>query len=89
MEALFKDINCDATDIMKQLGENGQITDLNLMQFFGGSELPIFPCHNAQTFCAHYPLALCFNQWFFSPAPSCRGVPNVNLRCQIPSKFRS
>ncbi|NWT43848.1 CCD63 protein, partial [Rissa tridactyla] len=35
MEALFKDINCDATDIMKQLGENGQITDLNLMQFFG------------------------------------------------------
>ncbi|NXN25620.1 CCD63 protein, partial [Nycticryphes semicollaris] len=35
MEALFKDINCDATEIMKQLGENGQITDLNLMQFFG------------------------------------------------------
>ncbi|NXP04327.1 CCD63 protein, partial [Thinocorus orbignyianus] len=35
MEALFKNINCDATEIMKQLGENGQITDLNLMQFFG------------------------------------------------------
>uniref|UniRef100_A0A8C3KNY7 ODAD1 central coiled coil region domain-containing protein n=1 Tax=Calidris pygmaea TaxID=425635 RepID=A0A8C3KNY7_9CHAR len=35
MEALFKDINCDATEIVKQLGENGQITDLNLMQFFG------------------------------------------------------
>ncbi|KGL89432.1 Coiled-coil domain-containing protein 63, partial [Charadrius vociferus] len=34
MEALFKEINCDATNIMKQLGENGQITDLNLMQFF-------------------------------------------------------
>ncbi|NXV96291.1 CCD63 protein, partial [Calonectris borealis] len=35
MEALFKEINCNATGIMKQLGENGQITDLNLMQFFG------------------------------------------------------
>ncbi|NWQ96188.1 CCD63 protein, partial [Burhinus bistriatus] len=35
MEALFKEINCDATNIVKQLGENGQITDLNLMQFFG------------------------------------------------------
>ncbi|NWW54312.1 CCD63 protein, partial [Pedionomus torquatus] len=35
METLFKHINCDATEIMKQLGENGQITDLNLMQFFG------------------------------------------------------
>ncbi|NWY55517.1 CCD63 protein, partial [Chionis minor] len=35
MEVLFKEINCDATNIMKQLGENGQITDLNLMQFFG------------------------------------------------------
>ncbi|NXS69701.1 CCD63 protein, partial [Pandion haliaetus] len=35
MEVLFKAINCDATKIMKQLGENGQITDLNLMQFFG------------------------------------------------------
>ncbi|XP_050762855.1 coiled-coil domain-containing protein 63 [Gymnogyps californianus] len=35
MEALFKEINCDATEIMKQLGESGQITDLNLMQFFG------------------------------------------------------
>ncbi|NXN67559.1 CCD63 protein, partial [Himantopus himantopus] len=33
-EALFKEINCDATNITKQLGENGQITDLNLMQFF-------------------------------------------------------
>ncbi|NWX00865.1 CCD63 protein, partial [Caloenas nicobarica] len=35
MEALFKGINCDTTKITKQLGENGQITDLNLMQFFG------------------------------------------------------
>ncbi|NXT31850.1 CCD63 protein, partial [Pelecanoides urinatrix] len=35
MEALFKEINCDATKITKQLGESGQITDLNLMQFFG------------------------------------------------------
>ncbi|NWZ50887.1 CCD63 protein, partial [Haliaeetus albicilla] len=35
MEVLFKEINCDATKIMKQLGENGRITDLNLMQFFG------------------------------------------------------
>ncbi|XP_052653929.1 coiled-coil domain-containing protein 63 [Harpia harpyja] len=35
MELLFREINCDATKIMKQLGENGQITDLNLMQFFG------------------------------------------------------
>ncbi|KFQ58427.1 Coiled-coil domain-containing protein 63, partial [Pelecanus crispus] len=35
MEALFKEINCDATKIMKKLGENTQITDLNLMQFFG------------------------------------------------------
>ncbi|KAM7090087.1 coiled-coil domain-containing protein 63 [Ciconia maguari] len=35
MEALFKEINCDATKIMKQLGENRQITDQNLMQFFG------------------------------------------------------
>ncbi|NXR01753.1 CCD63 protein, partial [Sagittarius serpentarius] len=35
METLVKEINCDATKIMKQLGENGQITDLNLMQFFG------------------------------------------------------
>ncbi|NXA17423.1 CCD63 protein, partial [Ibidorhyncha struthersii] len=33
-EALFREINCDATNITKQLGENGQITDLNLMQFF-------------------------------------------------------
>ncbi|NWH26804.1 CCD63 protein, partial [Grus americana] len=35
MEALFKGINCDATKTMKQLGENGHITDLNLMQFLG------------------------------------------------------
>ncbi|KFQ91795.1 Coiled-coil domain-containing protein 63, partial [Nipponia nippon] len=34
-EALFKESNCDATKIMKQLGENRQITDLNLIQFFG------------------------------------------------------
>ncbi|KAF1447901.1 Coiled-coil domain-containing protein 63, partial [Pygoscelis papua] len=35
MEALFKEISCDAVRIMKQLGEKGQITDLNLMQFLG------------------------------------------------------
>ncbi|NXI71988.1 CCD63 protein, partial [Anseranas semipalmata] len=35
MEVLFKEINCDATKIREQLGDNGQITDLNLMQFFG------------------------------------------------------
>ncbi|KFZ50300.1 Coiled-coil domain-containing protein 63, partial [Antrostomus carolinensis] len=34
-ETLFKETNCDATKIMKGIGENGQITDLNLMQFFG------------------------------------------------------
>ncbi|NXD65221.1 CCD63 protein, partial [Eolophus roseicapillus] len=35
VEVLFKEIDCDATDIMKQLGEKGEITDLNLMQYFG------------------------------------------------------
>ncbi|NXC71078.1 CCD63 protein, partial [Anhinga anhinga] len=35
MDALFKEMDCDAVMIMKQLGENGQITDLNLMQYFG------------------------------------------------------
>ncbi|NXT95720.1 CCD63 protein, partial [Anhinga rufa] len=35
MDALFKEMDCDAAMIMKQLGENGQISDLNLMQFFG------------------------------------------------------
>ncbi|KFW65172.1 Coiled-coil domain-containing protein 63, partial [Pygoscelis adeliae] len=35
MEALFKEISCDAVKIMKQLGEKGQITDLNLMQCLG------------------------------------------------------
>ncbi|KAF1466055.1 Coiled-coil domain-containing protein 63, partial [Megadyptes antipodes antipodes] len=35
MEALFKEISCDAVKIMKQLGDKGQITDLNLMQFLG------------------------------------------------------
>ncbi|KAM9526559.1 coiled-coil domain-containing protein 63 [Guaruba guarouba] len=34
MEVLLKEINCDTTDIMKQLGEKGEITDLNLMQYF-------------------------------------------------------
>ncbi|OPJ75008.1 coiled-coil domain-containing protein 63 [Patagioenas fasciata monilis] len=33
LEALFKGINYDTTKITKQLGENGQITYLNLMQF--------------------------------------------------------
>ncbi|XP_010018879.1 PREDICTED: coiled-coil domain-containing protein 63, partial [Nestor notabilis] len=35
LEVLLKEIGCDATDIMKQLGEKGEITDLNLMQYFG------------------------------------------------------
>uniref|UniRef100_A0A8B9DTU3 Coiled-coil domain containing 63 n=1 Tax=Anser cygnoides TaxID=8845 RepID=A0A8B9DTU3_ANSCY len=34
MEVLFKEIDCDAMKIKEQLGDNGQITDLNLMQFF-------------------------------------------------------
>ncbi|PKK25911.1 coiled-coil domain containing 63 [Columba livia] len=38
MEALFKGVNCDTTKITKQLGENGQITYLNSMQFFDGLE---------------------------------------------------
>lgn len=40
MEVLFKEIDCDAMKIKEQLGDNGQITDLNLMQFFGGLGLP-------------------------------------------------
>ncbi|NXJ81420.1 CCD63 protein, partial [Trogon melanurus] len=35
MEALLKEMNCDTTKIMKKLGEKGEITDLNVMQFFG------------------------------------------------------
>ncbi|NXX63684.1 CCD63 protein, partial [Scopus umbretta] len=35
MESLLKEINCDATKIMTKLGENGHITDLNLMEVFG------------------------------------------------------
>ncbi|NXL90504.1 CCD63 protein, partial [Alectura lathami] len=35
IEVLFKEINCDDTKIRQQLGDNGQVTDLNLMQFFG------------------------------------------------------
>ncbi|NWX97120.1 CCD63 protein, partial [Nothoprocta ornata] len=31
---LFKEMNCDATKIKEQLGETGEITDLNLRQFF-------------------------------------------------------
>ncbi|KAM4649443.1 coiled-coil domain-containing protein 63-like [Amazona ochrocephala] len=38
MEVVLKGINCDTTDIMKQLGEKGEITDLNLMQYFGLTE---------------------------------------------------
>ncbi|XP_068767610.1 coiled-coil domain-containing protein 63 [Struthio camelus] len=34
VEFLFKQMNCDATKIKEQLGENGEITDLNLLQFF-------------------------------------------------------
>ncbi|XP_006015315.1 coiled-coil domain-containing protein 63 [Alligator sinensis] len=32
---LFKQTNCDATKIKEQLGESDEITDLNLMQYFG------------------------------------------------------
>uniref|UniRef100_A0A8C8RM98 ODAD1 central coiled coil region domain-containing protein n=1 Tax=Pelusios castaneus TaxID=367368 RepID=A0A8C8RM98_9SAUR len=32
---LFKQIHCDDARIMVQLGESGEITDLNLMQYFG------------------------------------------------------
>ncbi|XP_065548848.1 coiled-coil domain-containing protein 63-like isoform X1 [Lathamus discolor] len=35
MEVLLKTINCDTTDIRKQLGEKGEVTDLNLMKYFG------------------------------------------------------
>ncbi|XP_015733974.1 coiled-coil domain-containing protein 63 isoform X2 [Coturnix japonica] len=35
IEVLFKENNCDATKIREQLGDNGQITDLNLMQYLG------------------------------------------------------
>ncbi|NXW39964.1 CCD63 protein, partial [Nyctiprogne leucopyga] len=34
-EILFKETDCDATKIMKGIGQSGQITDLNLMQVFG------------------------------------------------------
>ncbi|XP_040540508.1 coiled-coil domain-containing protein 63 isoform X2 [Gallus gallus] len=35
IEVLFKENNCDATKIREQLGDKGQITDLNLMQYLG------------------------------------------------------
>ncbi|XP_005145259.3 coiled-coil domain-containing protein 63 [Melopsittacus undulatus] len=35
MGILLEEMNCDTTAIMKQLGEKGEITDLNLMQYFG------------------------------------------------------
>ncbi|KAM6111987.1 coiled-coil domain-containing protein 63-like [Pterocles gutturalis] len=35
MEALCKEISCDTTNITKQLGGSGQVTDHNVMQFFG------------------------------------------------------
>ncbi|NXO56458.1 CCD63 protein, partial [Aramus guarauna] len=41
MEALMKGIDCDTTKITKQLGENGHITDLNLMEFFSIMEKKI------------------------------------------------
>lgn len=61
MEVLPKKIGCDTTDIMKQLGEKGEITDLNLMQYFGGSGLSIFSCHMAWILYVHHLLGLCFN----------------------------
>uniref|UniRef100_A0A8C3H6G6 Coiled-coil domain containing 63 n=1 Tax=Chrysemys picta bellii TaxID=8478 RepID=A0A8C3H6G6_CHRPI len=35
VDFLFKQIHCEDTKIMEQLGESGEITDLNLMQYFG------------------------------------------------------
>uniref|UniRef100_A0A8C9FYE7 Coiled-coil domain containing 63 n=1 Tax=Pavo cristatus TaxID=9049 RepID=A0A8C9FYE7_PAVCR len=35
IEVLFKENNCDTTKIREQLGDKGQITDLNLMQYLG------------------------------------------------------
>uniref|UniRef100_A0A8C3SJ15 Coiled-coil domain containing 63 n=1 Tax=Chelydra serpentina TaxID=8475 RepID=A0A8C3SJ15_CHESE len=35
VDFLFKQIHCEDTKIMEQLGERGEITDLNLMQYFG------------------------------------------------------
>ncbi|NXH17382.1 CCD63 protein, partial [Bucco capensis] len=35
MEALLKIINCDDVKLMQEIGENKQITDLNLKQIFG------------------------------------------------------
>ncbi|TFK14008.1 solute carrier family 25 member 33 [Platysternon megacephalum] len=35
VDFLFKQIHCEDTQIMEQLGESGEITDLNLMQYFG------------------------------------------------------
>ncbi|XP_021268595.1 coiled-coil domain-containing protein 63 [Numida meleagris] len=35
IEVVFKENNCDATRIREQLGDKGQITDLNLMQYLG------------------------------------------------------
>uniref|UniRef100_A0A2K5DUK6 Coiled-coil domain containing 63 n=1 Tax=Aotus nancymaae TaxID=37293 RepID=A0A2K5DUK6_AOTNA len=34
VEKLFKKINCDATKIQVQLGETGEVTDTNLLQYF-------------------------------------------------------
>ncbi|XP_010158368.1 PREDICTED: coiled-coil domain-containing protein 63, partial [Eurypyga helias] len=38
METLFKEMGGDATQIQRRLGENGQITELDLMQFFDAVE---------------------------------------------------
>ncbi|XP_072207413.1 coiled-coil domain-containing protein 63 [Excalfactoria chinensis] len=35
IEILFKENDCDATKIREQLGDKGQITDMNLMQYLG------------------------------------------------------
>ncbi|NWX11720.1 CCD63 protein, partial [Aegotheles bennettii] len=35
METLLKEVDCDTTKILNQLGGNGQITDVKLLQFFG------------------------------------------------------
>uniref|UniRef100_A0A8D0H1C8 Coiled-coil domain containing 63 n=1 Tax=Sphenodon punctatus TaxID=8508 RepID=A0A8D0H1C8_SPHPU len=35
VDFLFKQINCDASKILEQLGERGEITHQNMMQYFG------------------------------------------------------
>lgn len=73
MEVLFKEIDCDNTKIKEQLGDNGQITDLNLMQFFGGLGLPR---HAVCALYVHFSLNfLKFSAVFFPPDLSRVRIP--------------